>query len=106
MVTAAYWQNMLNSESNVFPKHCSIERNEFAFTYSRFKQGGMTFDDFVNCSSFVSYWCMWLNFAIMLLMSCCLSYAAHRARDAHHDHEEGIPLNSDPGKSYQTGHHH
>jgi hypothetical protein len=106
MVTGAYWANMLSSESNVYPTYCSTAKREYrsAFlaypnTLSTYKSDGM--DSLVHCGSFISYWCMWVNFTLCFLMLCCLSYAAHKAKDiVPHEEGESIALNTHGQASY------
>lgn len=88
MVTGAYWANMLSASSNVYPTYCDTAKREYrsAFlaypnTLSSYKSDGM--DGLVHCGSYISYWCMWVNFVLCFLMLCCLSYAAHKAKDVH-----------------------
>jgi len=80
MTTAAYWADRVsansNKNSNTMLGHCDAAELSYNQLWFRYPHGDASLDDFVKCHSFVSYWCMWVNFGIMLIMSCCLGWAA------------------------------
>merc|ERR1711907_14629 len=101
MVVGAYWQVQVvqgSAHDNAYVGHCTAEKALFTSLWKSASDKGAdlgSLNTFVDCRSFVCYYGMWVNMAMMILAAVCQGWAQSRALDG--SEAEQVPLTNAEG---------